>query len=85
MYYYRIAYNENSYVHNIITRKELIVGGYTTWYEMGHMHQQSEWIWNVIEEIDANIYAWVTKKKTGTPDDYDPEYYRIIYEYFSLP
>ncbi|MFF0630201.1 M60 family metallopeptidase [Streptomyces sp. NPDC004296] len=37
------------------------------WHELGHMHQQSSWMWDAVTEVTVNVYSLAVQRDAGQP------------------
>ena len=62
--WYRTAYI-SSVMNVLLTVDGARNNGWGPWHELGHMHQQGAWTWDVLGEVTVNIYSLAVERKMG--------------------
>lgn len=84
--HYRTMFH-TSVTHQILTVAGVGSNGWGPWHELGHLHQQGAWTWDVTGEVTVNIYSLAAERALGvTPSRLVKEdRWTQVQTYFSLP
>lgn len=61
----RVAYPSDSIDEAL--NAEQLMKSWGIWHELGHMHQQSSWLWESVDEVTVNLYSLAVQRDAGRP------------------
>ncbi|MFG2909117.1 M60 family metallopeptidase [Kitasatospora sp. NPDC048286] len=61
----RVAYPSDSIDEAL--NAEQLMKSWGMWHELGHIHQQSSWLWESVTEVTVNIYSLAVQRDLGRP------------------